>query len=321
MSAEPTNRRDFLRGLVRETARQSAPLVMPSGALSFATLGDGQAPMPRALGPARTASVAELRELSSELGLEHHGDELVELARWSTRLIIEEPASWPILGRLSTPDSDAGRPEALASGRSLLRLAIAQPCTDQLGVDGGTIWCALTSSSACEVTVDHERAASSVAWAMSPTKALAVHAETELVLPRAWDRSVEELGLDAAGQDAWQLLRRRLADLQCSDLPGERPASPVIHRLFGYPDDRRGDMPLACELLSRGMDVGSRPPRMHARAAELEPLTARWRLLLQLSSDDRLNWEWGSGTQRMYVWIDRDDLARGDLSRTQTIVR
>ena len=306
---------------MRETARQGAALVVPSAALSLAPLHDPSPPMPRSLGTTGAASIAELLELSRRLGLGHHGSELARLAECSLRLLIEEPTSSLSLGR-AAGDARVDRPQEPMPGRTLLRLNVPDRAPADRGLDVGTLWCLLTPGRTCQLRSETEsRSASNVAWPSSSTRALSVRVMPELVLPRVWDRSVQGLGLDNAEQDTWQLLRQQLADLQGTDLPSEEPGPRVIHRLLGYADDRRGDMPLACELLSRGLDLGIQPARAHERAAELEPVSGRWRLLMQLSSDDRLDWAWGGGQQRMYVWIDRDDLARGDLSRTQTVVR
>jgi len=95
----------------------------------------------------------------------------------------------------------------------------------------------------------------------------------------------------------------------------------VMHRLLGYPDTRRGDMPLACELLDRGYVLGETPPLAHPCAADAEPHAGRWRLLLQLSMDDALGWFWGGGRERLYVWIDESDLTNGDFSRVRAIAQ
>jgi len=160
-------------------------------------------------------------------------------------------------------------------------------------------------------------AAVSAAPTASPASS-AVHLSAELQLPRVWSESVQALELDGSEHQGWQRLREQLAERQGVLLHDETPDFQVLHRLFGYPDERRGDMPLACELLAQGHVLGTDPPRAHPHASAVEPHAARWRLLLQLSIDDQLGWAWGGRRERLYVWIDRDDLAAGDFTRVQS---
>jgi uncharacterized protein YwqG len=148
-----------------------------------------------------------------------------------------------------------------------------------------------------------------------PAPARSVELSAEVQLPRVWSDAVQALELDEAEHEGWQRLRQQLAERQGVELHDVAQGFQVMHRLLGYPDERRGDMPLACELLARGHVLGDDPPRAHPHASEVEPHAARWRLLLQLSVDDELGWSWGGVRERLYVWIDKCDLATGDFSR------
>lgn len=123
----------------------------------------------------------------------------------------------------------------------------------------------------------------------------------ELQLPRAWSTAVEGLGLSDAERSAWQLLRTQLAERQGVAAIDGGPAPAPIHRLLGYPDERRGDMPLQCELRARGLEQEGLAPREHPGAAELEPASRRWWLLAQLDTDAELGWSWGA-RRRLYLW-------------------
>jgi hypothetical protein len=140
---------------------------------------------------------------------------------------------------------------------------------------------------------------------------------SELVLPRVWADAVQRFEFDADARSGWDDLRRRLATAQGID-PWDGPGAPQpVPRLFGYAEERNGDMPLACELLARGADVDTSCPQAHPLAAECEPAAMRWRLLLHLGT----GWRRPGSRERLFVWIDEADLAAGDLSRIQAIQR
>ena len=186
----------------------------------------------------------------------------------------------------------------------------------------GTLTCILEAPASCSLALaDDAHGLPSIAWSTSDGHSLPLDLSTELVLPRVWSEPVQELGLDEAGQSAWTALRERLAAVQGVELHGEDPQPCVVHRFLGYPDERTGNMPIECELRAAGIDLEGGPAFAHARAAELGPRSTRWRMLLQLSTDDLLGWSWGSGAERLYVWIDGADLAAGELSRTCTIIQ
>jgi hypothetical protein len=159
-------------------------------------------------------------------------------------------------------------------------------------------------------------------WGPEAARGFALRASREVVLPRAWAAVMEPFDLDPAEQQSWQELRRGLANWQGVIVGDEAEQGTILHRLGGFPDERHGDMPLRCELLDRGIDVADEPPRAHPSAAAVESdgRWRRWRLLLQLSADDRLGWSWG-GERRAYVWIDEADLRAGRFDRVRTLVQ
>lgn len=312
-----SSRRDFVRDLFRETAKRTGPMIGPTSALVAAATGASQSPtaLPRAVAPARAATVRELRALACELGLEDHADAVVSVARYSVRLTVgqqqfaffrrgqEAPAGETQPTRLLQTTIDGASGADLPAGSNLL----------SFGLD---------ASGRATVTLDPDpREKASKAWPLGRSGEAHIQPALELTLPRPWSETVDGLLLDDPARQAWQPLRERLAADQGSDLPGEQDEALVVHRLLGYPDERRGDMPLACELAARGVQLGATPPRAHHEAARLQSACSRWQLLLQLSADDRLDWRWGDRGARLYVWIDRDDLSRGDVSRTQTVIQ
>jgi hypothetical protein len=143
----------------------------------------------------------------------------------------------------------------------------------------------------------------------------------ELTLPRAWSAPVQALGLRPDQLERWEELRRRLAAAQGVELT-DHPARPFsIHRLLGYPDEQTGEMPVWCELREQGIDLGGEPVFMHPLAQQVGAEARRWRLLLQISRDARLGWRWGTGFERLYVWIPATDLRSGRLDRVRALIR
>ena len=84
--------------------------------------------------------------------------------------------------------------------------------------DSGTLWC----SRAGRVTIDDR----------APTGRFPLALSHEVMLPRVWAAPAQALDVG----EGWEALRARL---------GIPP--PQAMRVFGYPEDKRGDMPGLCE--------------------------------------------------------------------------
>jgi hypothetical protein len=209
----------------------------------------------------------------------------------------------------------------------LVRLDLAEMSStlggDRLPAASGTLWCCAPRGEVSASPYDQEV---EVFWTEENKGRIIggvpLQASAELQLPRVWSAPVQSLGLDASEHRGWQSLRRYLAARQGVELYDELPHMQSIHRFLGYPDERRGDMPLACELLDRNCALGDDPPAIHRRAAELEPFTRRWRLLLQLTLDQAFPWSArgpAGSVERLYLWIDDEHLDKGDFSRVQAL--
>lgn len=86
---------------------------------------------------------------------------------------------------------------------------------------------------------------------------------------------------------------------------------PSGHRFGGYPTIlQHNDLEAQAAHFA---DDAHHPPRDMAEKAEV----SRWRLLLQLDSDD--SFMWGADSGMLYFLIHDDDLARGDFSRVVSI--
>lgn len=118
----------------------------------------------------------------------------------------------------------------------------------------------------------------------------------------------DRLGLDGEAALLWDRLRDGL------NAPGEAPA----HRLLGHADPVQEAMEVECELRSRGLawDDWRRldPPARDA----LERCADRWRLLLQLDSDDAAGLTWGDAGM-LYWWMTEEDLRARRFDRALLI--
>lgn len=154
-----------------------------------------------------------------------------------------------------------------------------------------------------------------------PAEPVALDLSSELVLPRVWTEQVQRLGLDMEQQDAWEQARRQIAELQGVTAWEAGSQLHALHRLLGVADDSGGDMPIALELASRGVDVGYAPPSAHPEAKRLGDAPQRWRLLLQLTVDARLGWSFGGSRKRLYVWGVEEEVSAGSLASVRAIAR
>ena len=141
-----------------------------------------------------------------------------------------------------------------------------------------------------------------------------VELSLELTLPRSSSMLVEQLDLEFAEGEAWEMLRERLAQLQGVELEERGVETLALHRLLGHPEERRPRMELECQLASRGIDLSEGAGDVDPRAEQLEPGASEWRLLVQLSSDDEVGFYWGDGLGRLYVWIRERDLVERDTA-------
>jgi hypothetical protein len=146
----------------------------------------------------------------------------------------------------------------------------------------------------------------------------AVELSTEMMLPRVWAAPVAVLMLDGEEQAAYIRLRERVAELQGVRVEDGDAEGVARHQLLGYPTETTGTMPLECELASRGLDRDTPPWEV---PAEVLAASARWRLLLQLTADERGGVVLGVGCERLFFWIARDRLERQDFTEVWAIAR
>lgn len=86
-----------------------------------------------------------------------------------------------------------------------------------------------------------------------------------------------------------------------------------LNRLLGHPDQIQGDMQRSCEIKSKRVPVSSvQDPAMRAQ----QTLDAtKWRLLLQIDSEEANTGIMFGDVGRIYFWIHEDDLESGQFDR------
>ncbi|MBS1843031.1 MAG: hypothetical protein JST53_01315 [Actinobacteria bacterium] len=321
--AGPNTRRTFLRDLAGGALRK-APQLATGGLLG------GSSPQPEdvpgyetrpAAMPMDLVSPEQLRELAVEHGLGRFEDQIAELAAKSLRLTAG--------GRDRSSTSFTGGSPRLPDPVEAERKADDHheflACIDLSSLDRrtGSLW--VLSSLGVDDQGSPIHGAKLVVDTdpppPAPPDARPLAVAMELTLPRPWSAQVAELDLGGAETEAWGTLRDDLAATQRVPTGDSLPRSVALHRVFGYPDERRGDMPLACELAARGFELGSEPARSHPEATALEADSTRWRMALQLSRDDELDWRWGPSFERLYLWTTGCTLEPGTVLPTRTIVQ
>jgi len=325
--ADSTNRRGFLRALVRNAGEAIADVAgatrdeqpeppkpperqpQPEGAVVASA-----APLLRQAPPVtRTLSLEEVLDLAAEEGLEARRDALRDLARTSTRLTpaLEAPAT-----------SSIGRAEATAHRDGTVATVADIDLTDPAlpaGVlpDSGRLVVRIVVPRRAAVA-RCGRAQVSVAPGGAAPEGLPVLLSTEVTFPRVWATPVQALGLDDDEHERYVRLRERVAELQGVPADDDGADGVARHHLLGYPTETSGAMPLMCELVARGLDPETSPAEV---SAEVAGASARWRLLLQLTQAERSGVILGVGVTRLFLWISRDRLARHDLSEVWAIAR
>jgi len=290
------------------------------------------APPPLLAPPTRLATPEELVELAVQLGLERRARDVLACARTSCRLVPTSargasgvshigglPAridvdSWPTwdgrpLPLLAQIDLTAVAPDALPRGF---------PSSGTLLAFGDFDSRAAADAAAPLLLVADDAPRADPAAAPAATLPLTpIRACPERVLPRVWSAPVEQLELTPDERNAWEQLRAQLAVAQGTELWDQAPTGVVVQRLFGYPDERTGEMPLASELLARGYELTDDPPAVYPATAEAETASERWQLLLQLDLAGTLP----KNAYRLYFWATAESVAAGDVAGVKAFVR
>ncbi len=74
-------------------------------------------------------------------------------------------------------------------------------------------------------------------------------------------------------------------------------------------------MELECELVTNGLYCGDPSGYNDPKAKTLEPNAKKWRLLLQIDSNEENEMMWGD-VGRLYFWIKKDDLINKNFDKS-----
>jgi uncharacterized protein YwqG len=137
-----------------------------------------------------------------------------------------------------------------------------------------------------------------------------VTASKVAVYPDPSVAAVEALNLSDEEADAY-------ADFSNSDDAVDLPK----HQVGGFPSPVQSNtMELECQLATNGIYVGKLEGFESPRAKELEAGASDWRLLLQLDSDDDLDFMWGDAGM-IYFWIRQQDATERRFDRSWLILQ
>jgi uncharacterized protein YwqG len=158
-------------------------------------------------------------------------------------------------------------------------------------------------------------------WGMSDVVEL--EALPELGLPAPFPDEVRAMDLSEAESNAYWRLTEELeregarVPAEVAEAPGTA-RYPPIHRLGGVPHEIQNPMEAECELARRGEDPLALP---YSRREEIaDEAKARWRLLLQVDSDEAAGTMWGDSGM-LYYWIRDDDLAARRFDRAWCVMQ
>ena len=93
-----------------------------------------------------------------------------------------------------------------------------------------------------------------------------------------------------------------------------------INKLLGYSDNIQGSMELECELVYNGLYCGNSSGYEKGLKKGLDKNTSRWKLLLQIDSNEELGMMWGD-CGRLYLWITEENLSKRNFSDSWVILQ
>ncbi len=92
------------------------------------------------------------------------------------------------------------------------------------------------------------------------------------------------------------------------------------NKLLGHSDNMQGSMENECEYIAHGFSTCTSDEYESARAMGLDEDCLRWRLLLQLDSNEEARMMWGD-CGLIYLWITEEDLKNRNFDHTWLILQ
>ena len=102
------------------------------------------------------------------------------------------------------------------------------------------------------------------------------------------------------------------------DWMDEREGS--CNKLLGHSDNIQDGMELECENVANGIYCGDPSGYEKAKAMGLEKNAGRWKLLMQVESNEELCMMWGD-MGRLYLWITEEDLKAKRFDKSWLILQ
>lgn len=92
-----------------------------------------------------------------------------------------------------------------------------------------------------------------------------------------------------------------------------------VNRLLGHPDQIQGDMQISCEFITKGVSYAAlRDPGERRNVMQS---AVKWRLLLQIDSEEEKTGVMWGDVGRIYFWIHEDDLAEQQFDRVVCVMQ
>ncbi|MFM1654916.1 YwqG family protein [Brevibacillus sp. B_LB10_24] len=126
----------------------------------------------------------------------------------------------------------------------------------------------------------------------------------DLCVPASESAYLESMGLDRNGNREaynkyWEVFLHRFHK--------RRRFEDYVNRLLGHPDQIQGDMQVSCEVIKEGISYETlRDPDA---CRPIVQSATKWRLLLQIDSEEEKTGVMWGDVGRIYFWIREDDLA------------
>lgn len=94
----------------------------------------------------------------------------------------------------------------------------------------------------------------------------------------------------------------------------------MSHRILGHPNPIQNEMQLECQLVTHGLYCGDGTAYRDPRRELLEQTADRWKLLLQIDSEEDIGMMWGM-TGRLYFWIREEDLRQLNFDNVWVVLQ
>ncbi len=94
----------------------------------------------------------------------------------------------------------------------------------------------------------------------------------------------------------------------------------IGHQILGFPLEIQGEMSFECEAVTKGVYMGNPEGYEKAEKQGVGQGSQKWRLLLQMDSDDNAEMMWGD-LGMLYFWIKEEDLIARNFDNVWTILQ